>query len=317
MNILICRLKQRVAVPFLSFENVEFSEENQTKILDTLNKIAETNPNYSLNVLKKIIQKIENGSDIEINEEMYECLMEWMNSKPLQPTDLDIIEYTLKDDCNIKIRESPNIISGLGTTGLRTWEAAMYLSNYFIEDPDILNVDEGELGDILELGCGTGMVSISLIKNQQIFERGRKIYITDGDSQLVERIGNNLQLNGIDNKDIKVQKLWWGEDDVPESVKTVVAADVTYDSSTIPDLIQVLNEGMSQCNVETAIIAATERNNETLKVWEEYLDMGSSDCIWTWTVSTVVVGESSDQKLYYGRAIQRIRVYVLKTAKGK
>lgn len=318
MDKFIIRLKQRVPINYLNFEKLQLlNEDKQNEILNTLVEIAETNGYYSMNVLKKLINVFDKDKNMEINEEYYEYLMEWLNCKPLNPTDTDVILYTLDNGLEVKIRESPNLISGLGTTGLRTWEASLYLSNYLLKEK---NSDFD--GDILELGCGTGIVSISMMKN--IAELGDslnygKFYITDGDSQLIERVKDNILLNNFEFNDLiyEIRKLWWGEDSIPNTVKTIIAADVTYDSSIIPDLINVINEGMSEGSVTTALVAATKRNEETLAVWEKWLNMGQSDRIWDWEIVSIFKGcdhviEMDISNIFYGAVPNDIFIYRLR-----
>lgn len=284
MDKFIIQLKQRVPLHHICIDELVFplDEVQQDKILAVLREISQSNTYYSMNIIKKLIDKLER-SNTEINESYYECLMEWLSSESLKPTDLDLITYTFTKQHQIVIHESPNLISGLGTTGLRTWEASLFLSQYLLES-SIPNSRD----DILELGCGTGMVSISMLKQQQNenVEKYGKLYITDGDSQLFQRVKENIELNHINltSNDYEIRKLWWGEDYIPESVKTLIAADVTYDASVIPDLVHVINEGMTEGKVETVYIAATRRNEETLHVWEKWLDMGVTDQTWTWEI---------------------------------
>lgn len=325
MDELIIKLKQRVPINNLNFDKIllPLNEDKQDIILNVLNEISKTNGYYSMIVLKKLIELFENDDQMEINELYYEKLMEWLQYKPLKPIDIDIITYTFNKNFEIKIKESPNLISGLGTTGMRTWEASLYLSNYLINNFDKFNENENDNNNILELGCGTGIVSICLIKKiikDSKIKSNIKIYITDGDSQLVERIKDNIQLNNIKNEELEnsklkfdIRKLWWGEDSIPNNVKTILAADVTYDSSIIPDLIQVLNEGISEGTVKNAYIAATKRNEETLAVWEKWLDMGVSDGIWNWDIISKnrQDNDNKSDSLYYGSIPNEIFIYYI------
>lgn len=306
MQVLISNLKQRVPLKFVSFDKLEtpVDEATQREILNVLVDIAETNTFYSMTVLKHLIDKFESDNgDYDVNEDYYEYLMEWMNAKPLQPTDIDVITYTFNSDIEMKIRESPNLISGLGTTGLRTWEASLALADYMMEH-DSTDV---ESGDFLELGCGTGMVSLCMLKKNP--NRSNKIFITDGDSQLIERVQDNIRLNNlaVDKDKYNIGKLWWGEDYIPSTVTTLLAADVTYDASIIPDLVHVLNEGMSEGKVHTAIIAATVRNEETLAVFDHWLNIGVSDSVWTWEVIKDCVPTSPT--LFFGAFPNRVLLY--------
>lgn len=314
MDLFVIRLKQRIPLNCLDYSSLQLplSEIRQDELFNTLNAIAETNGYYSVSVVKKLIDLFEACDTMEVSEQFYELLMEKLQCRPLKPTDTDIIAYTFENGLEVRVRESPNLISGLGTTGLRTWEASLYLADYLMR-PDVLASFDA---DVLELGCGTGMVSISMLKHGA-FQKG-KLFITDGDSQLMERVNDNIKLN-IDigattcNHDYEIRKLWWGEDYIPDSVHTILAADVTYDASIIPDLINVFNEGMSQGHVSTALVAATKRNEDTLAVWEHWLDMGKSDGIWTWSIASVFrpEGIATCDTLFYGPAPSEIFIYRL------
>ncbi|KAG0691102.1 hypothetical protein C6P40_005021 [Pichia californica] len=320
MDLFIKRLKQRVPINSLNFASLELplDDASQDEILKVLVTISETNVYYSMTILKKLIDMFEKDGEMDINDGFYEYLMEWLQAQPLKPTDVDIINYTFDNDIEIKIRESPNLISGLGTTGMRTWEASLYLSAYLM---DIKNKILDQNGNILELGCGTGIVSISLMMKLMDIkpQRNVRVYITDGDSQLVERVKDNIELN-INAEELErslisydIRKLWWGEDNIPDDVKTILAADVTYDSSIIPDLIQVINEGMSEGNVSFAFVAATKRNEETLAVWEKWLDMGTQDNIWAWDIVSSRRGEQGvdSSSIFYGAFPNDIFLYRL------
>lgn len=301
-------MKQRVPLHCICIDELllPLNEQQQDEIVERLVEISKTNPYYSMIIIKKLIDKLE-CLNAEINESYYEYLMEWLNSQPLKPTDLDLITYTFDENHQIIIRESPNLISGLGTTGLRTWEASLFLSQYLLTT----NIPNSK-DDILELGCGTGMVSISMLKQQQDenIQKYGKLYITDGDSQLFQRVKDNIELNHINltNDDYEIRKLWWGEDYIPSSVKTLIAADVTYDASVIPDLVHVINEGMTEGKVEVAYIAATQRNEETLFVWEKWLDMGVTDKTWTWEIISTY-DPTTNGSLFYGVSPIPISVY--------
>lgn len=318
MDLFLIRLKQRVPLNDLHFGDVPLplDEAKQDQILSTLEEISKTNGYYSVSVVKKLIDLFEGCGTMEVNEAFYELLMEHLHCQPLKPTDTDIITYTFRNGLEVKVRESPNLISGLGTTGLRTWEASLYLAEYLM-DPTVLSSVVNNT-DVLELGCGTGMVSVSMMKHAQL-PAGSTFFITDGDSQLVERVRDNIALNfPTPPRNYDIRRLWWGEDDIPDSVKTIVAADVTYDASIIPDLVNVLNEGIAQGNVSTALIAATKRNEDTLAVWEHWLDMGQSDGIWSWEVASVLrpADISATSSLYYGHAPTDILIYRLSRATG-
>ncbi|ODV86445.1 hypothetical protein CANARDRAFT_27656 [[Candida] arabinofermentans NRRL YB-2248] len=344
MNTLLRRLCQRVPITQIELPSAEsITDSGQAQLIETLITISESNPHYSKVFLKKFLPHLE-SQGLEVSDDLYEKLCDWLPSQELQPTDYDTISYSISEevgnndninDMVMKIRESPRLIAGLGTTGLRTWEASLFLSEYILHNlhrkrecstdqeleisSQLASQFDGKV--VMELGCGTGFVGMAL---HQHYQKMKKMILTDGDSQLFDNILYNMKLNGIDATadNLSITKLWWSESALPASeINTIIAADVTYDASVIPSLAQVLAEAMGQDNVssgtnygrvDVAYIAATVRNEETLKVWEEYLDMGTDDGIWTWCVTTSRPMEQSGiQKgaIWYPVGTPEIRIY--------
>lgn len=99
--------------------------------------------------------------------------------------------------------ESRSIISASGTTGLRTWEAALHLSNYLsLRAPDLIDGKH-----VLELGSGTGLMSIFCAKHL----KARHVAATDGDEGIVDSLKENIFLNGLEG-DSRIESLVlrWG-----------------------------------------------------------------------------------------------------------
>ncbi|GMF62186.1 hypothetical protein B5S33_g994 [[Candida] boidinii] len=320
MDVLIRRLRQRVIVNSINLTDIfgtkinEINEENQYNLIEVLNEISQNNGYYINLFLKKWLQFLEKNN-IEIFDEYYEILSELLSVKPLDATDYDIISYSInKDpktglDQRILMRETPSIISGLGTTGLRTWEASIYLSYYLTEQINLNNTKIIEIfkdKNILELGTGTGLVGMSVYKYFNKYFK--KLYLTDGDSSLIDKLQFNLNLNSIISEDdksyeekLKCSSLWWGQDSLPASdINTLLAADVTYDSDVIPSLVKTIKDSMvgDNSSVDTAIVAATVRNIDTLRTWEENLNMGESDKVWNWQIVDTYNTSGDNDKLH-------------------
>lgn len=102
-------------------------------------------------------------------------------------------------------RESKSLLLSSGTTGLRTWEAALHLGTY-------LSTPEG--GDLLrgkrvvELGAGTGFLSLFCAKWLPV----ERVVATDCEEGLVANIARCVQLNELDGTGRIVPGIWtWGE----------------------------------------------------------------------------------------------------------
>lgn len=170
----------------------------------------------------------------------------------------------------ITLLEARNLISAAGTTGLRTWEAALHLGQYLTANPSLI---QGKR--ILELGAGTGYLSIICAK----FLAATQTIASDGSDDVVANLPENFFLNGLQGSDaIQVMDVKWGhalvgtEDEHWNSGKpidVVLGADITYDGSVIPALVGTLDELVGMFPQVAILISATERNRETFNVFLE------------------------------------------------
>jgi predicted nicotinamide N-methyase len=112
------------------------------------------------------------------------------------------------DAHSVTLLEARSVISSSGTTGLRTWEAALLLGSYLVSESGRLMI-QGKR--VFELGAGTGMLSILCAKHLKV----AGIVATDGDEAVVDTIKTNLFLNGLDVDDLsgcqaRTAALKWG-----------------------------------------------------------------------------------------------------------
>jgi hypothetical protein len=96
------------------------------------------------------------------------------------------------DDSNshertVTLLEARSVISSSGTTGLRTWEAALLLGFYLVSETGRASIHGKRL---FELGAGTGMLSILCAKHLGV----AGVVATDGDEAVVDAIKTNLFL---------------------------------------------------------------------------------------------------------------------------
>lgn len=171
----------------------------------------------------------------------------------------------------VSLLESRNLIAAAGTTGLRTWEAALHLGEYLCAvSPSLV---QGR--SILELGAGTGYISILCAK----YLRASHVVATDGSYDVVAGLANNFDLNGLQGKStIHAHVLKWGEALIdarlPESddnatIDLVFGADVTYDETAISALISTFEGLFTKYPNVKIITAATLRNLKTFAFFRE------------------------------------------------
>jgi hypothetical protein len=196
------------------------------------------------------------------------------------PSDADLaqqksfVTYTISplpsnfnDIPTITLHESRNVVAAAGTTGLRTWEAALHLGNYLCKNADTLVYGKS----ILELGVGTGYVSVLCAKHLG----ASHVLSTDGSDDVISGLSTNFYLNGLqDDTIIEGKELKWGQAllggehpqwNAGRHIDLVLGADLTYDGSSIPALVSTFGELFDLYPRIKIIIAATIRNPTTFQ----------------------------------------------------
>ncbi|ODA78909.1 hypothetical protein RJ55_04499 [Drechmeria coniospora] len=171
---------------------------------------------------------------------------------------------------DVTLLESRSLISAGGTTGLRTWEAALHLGQYLCANAAIVSGKR-----VLELGAGTGYLSILCAKHLSC----ASAVASDGSDDVVDHLADNLLLNGLrDASRVRPTTLKWGQalvgvDERPGNgggpVDVVLGADITYDQSVLPALVATLLDLFELYPLVEVYISATQRNEET---FEAFLD---------------------------------------------
>lgn len=141
-------------------------------------------------------------------------------------------------ESTVTLLEARSVISASGTTGLRTWEAALVLGSYLASHEGQSTI-RGQ--KVIELGAGIGTLSILCAKCLE----AAAVVATDGDEAVVDAVKTNAFLNQLDPDDpnettFQAAVLRWGwpidgttfrEDygmDLPE---VLLGADVVSTSS--------------------------------------------------------------------------------------
>lgn len=199
----------------------------------------------------------------EADEAQRKCLVTYRLSLVQPPEYIDILE-------------NRSLLSAGGTTGLRTWEAALHLGQYLSINSHLVAGKR-----MLELGAGTGYLSILCAKSLG----AAHVTATDGSEEVVEKLADNFALNGLEC-DYNVSSparlnpkiLKWGHallgTEEPEwnggrKTDLVIGADVTYDQKVIPFLVSTLRELVELDPDTEIIISATQRNVDTLSAFRD------------------------------------------------
>ncbi|XP_076998005.1 protein-lysine N-methyltransferase EEF2KMT isoform X3 [Tamandua tetradactyla] len=230
--------------------------------------------------LSELIKKHE-AVHAEPLDELYEALAEVLAA---EETSQAHRSYLLPSGDTVTLCESTAIISH-GTTGLVTWNAALYLVEWAIENPVAFTSRT-----VLELGSGAGFAGLAICK----VCHPRTYIFSDCHSRVLEQLRGNILLNGFllapmqppgqcpldsEKPTVRVAQLDWDLVTGPQlsafQPDTVIAADVLYCPETTHSLVRVLR-ALSACQegrrALDAIVAFTIRNPETSQRFTAELD---------------------------------------------
>ncbi|KAJ5273888.1 hypothetical protein N7478_009013 [Penicillium angulare] len=218
---------------------------------------------YRSRILKLLLARIENGiqnpDEHEISDDLMEC---WGNllSEP-KPSAIEAaqqlshVKYTAPQseshtsDRTVTTIESRGVILSGGTTGNRTWEAALHLES-FLASPAGEALVTGKR--IIELGAGTGFLSLFCAKHLGV----RGVVATDREHALIETM-----------KECRTEEmeLLVGNEDLKFDV--ALGADLVYDADLVPLLLSTVRDLFDNYGVEQFIMAATLRNEDTFQTF--------------------------------------------------
>lgn len=248
---------------------------------------------YFQTVLKLLIRQLEKQGT-QVSEAMTECYADLIMSTPIPSssaaeaaaaasavsTQATVVSYyyTADDDNEeeegsegkaVHIHESPNVISANGSTGHRTWEAALALTDFLLTSSEVTSK---QIHKVVELGAGTGLTGLVAAR---VLSPASSVILTDGDDLVVQNLRANIALNPPQEptgaQEVTAARLFWGTDPAIPDTDLVLAADVTYDSTVIPYLVTALAQflQLDQYSPPTVLVAATIRSEDTFAVFEQ------------------------------------------------
>ncbi|KAL4784519.1 putative methyltransferase-domain-containing protein [Aspergillus varians] len=258
---------------------------------------------YQTRVLKAIIARVEESISDPEEDEILDSLMEkWATlvstPKPSaleQAQQLTYIKYIAPTAASststektppetsesterktIITSENRAVILAGGTTGFRTWEAALHLGTF------LTTTDHGKSlipnKRVLELGAGTGFLSLLCAKHLG----AESVIATDREPALIEQIDDCIGKNGLDRKQIQAGIWEWGmplqirslfQEDVDDSehrrvgFDIALGADLIYDVDIVPLLVSTVKDLFDNYSLKEFIIAATVRNENTFRTF--------------------------------------------------
>ncbi|XP_052536235.1 protein-lysine N-methyltransferase EEF2KMT isoform X2 [Tympanuchus pallidicinctus] len=239
---------------------------------------------YRRRFLTELIKKHESTAADPLDE-LYDALAPILNE---EESTRCYKSYLLPSGEAVTLSESVAIISQ-GTTGLITWDAALHLAEWAMENPKVFTNRT-----VLELGSGVGFTGLVICKTCN-----PKTYVfSDCHHAVLKQLTENIRLNGFtlepettnpaqgqeaEGQECQQPKLLVAELDwrsVTEQqllalhADVVIAADVVYDPEVTLALIGVLRKfSTSRADRKPEIyVALTVRNADTYHVFQAELD---------------------------------------------
>ncbi|KAI9011154.1 putative methyltransferase-domain-containing protein [Gaertneriomyces semiglobifer] len=218
-------------------------------------------PSYRLSFLKVLIQKIETQRE-DLSEDVLDAYLtllgdqndnstgKWYKTYPVP------LENGAISTC-ITLQESMSIVSQ-GTTGLRTWEAALRFSEYLLHEPELV-----ERKKVVELGAGVGLVGLICGALG-----AASVLLTDFEDSVLETLRRNIDINtGPLSKSLRTRKFDWNSSDelqamTVEEADIIIGTDIAYDPRIITPLANVLDELLNEPHRE-AWLGVTIRREDT------------------------------------------------------
>jgi hypothetical protein len=137
---------------------------------------------YQLSFLKKWMTFVEK-SNHSIIDQVYVLYAELIQQNPMK--DFTYKSYYLDENIYVTLKESNHIITQ-GTTGLHSWQAAFYLSEWIS-----MHKEKFYQKRILELGSGVGLLGLATLH----FTSPASYIFSDCNSTVLEALQSNLDLN--------------------------------------------------------------------------------------------------------------------------
>ncbi|KAJ5580175.1 uncharacterized protein N7459_006160 [Penicillium hispanicum] len=251
---------------------------------------------YRSRVLKLILARIEEAITDPDEDEILDDLMDsWGNliaqPKPTalqQAQELSHVKYTAplqshsptSPDRTVTTSESRGLILSGGTTGFRTWEAALHLGS-FLASPAGEALVRGKR--VIELGAGTGFLSLFCARHLGV----QGVVSTDREPALIENIREcvclqfNTKTSEAGSEAIPIYPAVWDWGTPLESTgelarfmendglrfDVALGADLIYDTDLVPLLLSTVRDLFENYHVEQFIIAATLRNEDTFQTF--------------------------------------------------
>jgi ribosomal protein L11 methylase PrmA len=141
-------------------------------------------------------------------------------------------EITISPSLTIKLKEQTIFLAD-GSEGLHLWESSVVLTRYCL-----LNESLFHNKNIIELGCGCGLLGISLLKQFPSIQ----LTFSDYQDTVLNNLNDNIKMNNITNTKYDVLKCDWREYQQLQEGKydIIVGAELVYKGGAIKELAYMI-----------------------------------------------------------------------------
>lgn len=159
------------------------------------------------------------------------------NDAPASPTDTFSFRYPHNNDSFIHMELQgfpPDSEQIWNSTGLTLWRSSHYLCEYLLEHPELLKDSQ-----ITELGSGLGRCGILA----HCMAVAKHVFVTDGDTDTLVQLRNNVERNKADST-ISCHQLLWGRQTALKFVERhgkqdfIMGSDLVYVPSVLSPLFE-------------------------------------------------------------------------------
>ncbi|KAL8690129.1 MAG: hypothetical protein Q9218_004361 [Villophora microphyllina] len=233
---------------------------------------------YKFRVLKQLMRILESAmedpEEDEISDDLAGCLatmlVEGVPNEHNSAQEKKKITYTLPSiemyPPVIHMWESPSVLAGDGETGLRTWQAALFLGTYLSTQGRHLVKGKS----VIELAGGLGFVSILSAKHLG----ANKVLLTDGSETVVRLAERNVKLNQVEGS-VEREVLQFGGLEVFDVLEDeqggrnhydlLLGADMLYDPNDFLALMLTLQVFFSYLPDLQFVLSVAVRAEDTLE----------------------------------------------------
>ena len=164
---------------------------------------------------------------------------------------------------SIKIKEQ-TLFKADGGEGLHLWEASVVLSRYSIKHNSIFKNKK-----IIELGCGCGLLGISILKEIPV----EKYTFSDYNESVLNNLKENLKLNGIsvNHPNIEIKKVDWKNYDkmAPNEYDIIIGTELIYKGGAILELSKVISKILK---LDGKCFISMPKERSMTKIFLEYIE---------------------------------------------